>query len=110
MSNSRPERVSEGFLPITFQQCPARPTSATSVASAQTGSMKYDGYRVMVIREGNHVRLISRGGVAYARRFPWIVEAALTRPHRQFIIDGEAVRLALPRHFRFRRPALWQVR
>ena len=44
---------------------------------------------MMVIRDGDRVRLISRGGVDFARRFPWIVEA----PHKQFVIDGETVLL-----------------
>jgi ATP-dependent DNA ligase len=39
------------------------------------------------------VRLVSRGSADYARRFPWIVEAARKRRQRQFIIDGEAVLL-----------------
>src|SRR5262249_42110026 len=47
----------------------------------------------MVIRDGDHVRLLSRGG-DYTRRFPLIVEAAAKRRQRQFIIDGEAVLLA----------------
>ena len=33
------------------------------------------------------------GGVDNARRFLWIVEAALKRPQRQFIIDGEVLLL-----------------
>ena len=57
-------------------------------------AVKYDGYRMMVIRDGDRVRQISRGGVDYARRFPWIVEAARKRQQRQFIFDGEAVLLA----------------
>ena len=46
-----------------------------------------------MIRDGDRVRLILRGGHDYAKRFPWIVEAARKRPQRQFIIDGEAVLL-----------------
>jgi ATP-dependent DNA ligase len=32
--------------------------------------VKYDGYRMMVIREQDRVRLISRGGHDWARGFP----------------------------------------
>jgi hypothetical protein len=56
--------------------------------------VKYNGYRIMVIRDGDRVRLLSRGGCDYTRRFPWVVEAARKREQRQFIIDGEAVLLA----------------
>jgi hypothetical protein len=48
---------------------------------------------MMAIRDDDRVRLVSRDGVGYARRFPWIVEAACKRRQRQFIIDGEAVLL-----------------
>ena len=37
---------------------------------------------MMVIRDGGRVRLISRGGIDYAGRFPRIVEAARKRRHR----------------------------
>jgi len=37
------------------------------------------------------VRLITRGGHDWAKRYPWIVEAALKNRHKQFVIDGEAV-------------------
>jgi ATP-dependent DNA ligase len=47
----------------------------------------------MVIREGERVRLISRGGGDYTGRFPWIVEAARMNRQGWFIIDGEAVLL-----------------
>jgi ATP-dependent DNA ligase len=38
--------------------------------------IKYDGYRMMLIRERDRVRLISRGGHDWADRFPLIVSAA----------------------------------
>ena len=39
--------------------------------------MKYDGYRLRLERDGNRVRLITRGGYNWTDRYPWIVEAAL---------------------------------
>jgi len=56
--------------------------------------IKYDGYRIRVERDGDRVRLITRGGYNWTKRYPWIVEAALKNPHKQFVIDGEAVILA----------------
>ena len=48
--------------------------------------VKYDGFRLLVHREGDRVRLITRGGHDWTKRYPWIVEAALKkrsdRPHR----------------------------
>jgi ATP-dependent DNA ligase len=53
--------------------------------------IKDDGYRMMVIREQDHVRLISRGGHDWARHFPLIVTAALKLRQKQFVLDGEVV-------------------
>src|SRR5262249_15276947 len=50
-----------------------------------------DGYRLRLEREGNRVRLITRGGHNWADRYPWIVETARKNRHQQFVIDGEAV-------------------
>jgi bifunctional non-homologous end joining protein LigD len=41
------------------------------------------------------VRLITKGGYDWAKRFPWIVEAALKNRQKQFVIDGEAVVLGV---------------
>jgi bifunctional non-homologous end joining protein LigD len=57
--------------------------------------VKYDGYRMMLIREEGRVRLISRGGHDWARRFPLIVTAALKLREEHFVIDGETVVLGL---------------
>ncbi|MET4316095.1 ATP-dependent DNA ligase [Bradyrhizobium sp. RT4b] len=38
--------------------------------------VKYDGYRLQVIRKGDRVRLTTKGGADYTKRFPWIVEVA----------------------------------
>jgi bifunctional non-homologous end joining protein LigD len=48
-----------------------------------------------VERNGDRVRLITRGGYDWTKRFPWIVEAALKNRQRQFIVDGEAVILGI---------------
>jgi hypothetical protein len=62
-----------------------------------TGSACAPGRRPFSIRErdGDRVRLITRGGYNWTDRYPWIVEAALKNRHRQFVIDGEAVVLGV---------------
>jgi bifunctional non-homologous end joining protein LigD len=40
---------------------------------------------------GDRVRLITRGGYDWAKRFHWIAEAALKNRQKHFVIDGEAV-------------------
>jgi bifunctional non-homologous end joining protein LigD len=57
--------------------------------------VKYDGYRLRLERDGDRVRLITRGGYNWTDHYPWIVESALKNRHRQFVIDGEAVVLGV---------------
>src|SRR5689334_19773326 len=76
---------------------PCLPTSGERVPAAPTWlhEIKYDGYRLIVQREGERVRLFSRNGNDWSGRYPWIVEAALKNKHNQFVIDGEAVVLCV---------------
>jgi bifunctional non-homologous end joining protein LigD len=73
------------------------PTRANTVphASDWFHEIKYDGYRLRLERDGDRVRLITRGGYDWSDRYPWIVESAIKNRHRQFVIDGEAVILGL---------------
>ena len=79
----------------TFQPC--LPTSGKTVPDHPNWlhEVKYDGYRLIVARDGNRVRLFTRNGHDWSGRFPWIVEAALRNRHSQFVIDGEAVILGV---------------
>jgi ATP-dependent DNA ligase len=76
---------------------PCLPTSGKQVPSGADWihEVKYDGYRLLVVREGDRVRLITRGGHDWTQRFPWIVETALKIRQTQFVIDGEAVVLGV---------------
>jgi bifunctional non-homologous end joining protein LigD len=57
--------------------------------------IKYDGYRLRVERDGDRIRLVTKGGYDWTARFPWIVEAARRNRTKRFVIDGEAVVLRL---------------
>jgi bifunctional non-homologous end joining protein LigD len=46
---------------------------------------------MMVLRDQDRVRLISRGGYDWAHRFPLIVAAALKLRQKSFVLDGEVV-------------------
>ena len=59
--------------------------------------MKYDGYWLRLQRDGDRVRLITRGGYDWSKRYSWIVEGALKNRQKRFIIDGEAVVLGVDR-------------
>ena len=73
----------EFCLPTTGKQVPDGPEWLHEI--------KYDGYRLRVERDGDRVRLITRNGYDWTKRYPWIVEAALKNRQKQFVIDGEAV-------------------
>jgi len=47
--------------------------------------------RLRVERDGDRVRLITRGGYNWTDRYPWILEAARKIGQNQFVLDGEAV-------------------
>jgi bifunctional non-homologous end joining protein LigD len=79
----------------TFDFC--LPTKSATVPDGPDWlhEVKYDGYRLRLERDGDRVRLITRGGHDWTKRFPWIVEAALKNRIKQFVIDGEAVVLGV---------------
>jgi ATP-dependent DNA ligase len=69
------------------------PTRAAAVPSGPDWlhEIKYDGYRLRLERDGDRVRLITKGGYDWTKRYPRIVEAARKNRHSHFVIDGEAI-------------------
>jgi len=53
--------------------------------------IKHDGYRLIVRRDGDRVRLFTRRGYDGSGRYPPIMDAARRLNVRSIIIDGEAV-------------------
>jgi bifunctional non-homologous end joining protein LigD len=92
----------EFSLPIKADKVPA--------GSDWIHEIKYDGYRMLVIRDHDRVRLISRGGYDWDDRFPLIVSAALELPQQSFVVDGEVVVLRPDGVSEFDALALTQVR
>ena len=74
----------------TFEPC--IPTAGKVVPAGKDWfhEIKYDGCRLIVVRDKDRVRLITRNGHDWSGRFPWIVEAALKNRQQHFVIDGEA--------------------
>jgi ATP-dependent DNA ligase len=52
---------------------------------------KWDGFRCLLFRDGEHVALQSKSGEPLERYFPELVQAALAVPARRFVLDGEIV-------------------
>lgn len=75
-----------------------RPQLATLVGEPPRGDewlheIKYDGYRIGCVIDGDSVRLISRNSRIWTHVFPEIAEAARQLPTRDAIIDGEVAML-----------------
>ena len=52
---------------------------------------KLDGERVLVFRQGNRVRLLSRNRKLLNNTYPELVDAYRNQPDGSFIVDGEVV-------------------
>jgi len=89
------KRAADAYLRRMFEFC--LPTRAKIVPDGTDWlhEIKYDGYRLRVERIGDHVRLITRGGYDWTKRYPWIVEAAHKVRQKRFVLDGEAVVLGV---------------
>jgi bifunctional non-homologous end joining protein LigD len=53
--------------------------------------IKHDGFRIMARRDAVGVRLLTRKGNDFSRRFPQVVAAMTALPARSCLIDGEAI-------------------
>jgi len=79
-------------LPAGFI-APCLPTKTDKLPSGGLWlhEIKHDGFRIIARKDGARVRLYSRPGNDFTRRFPLIVEALARLRSRSCIIDGEAV-------------------
>ena len=55
--------------------------------------LKFDGFRIIGVKDGEKVNLVSRNGNELAARFPEVAEAVRALPLRNCVIDGEVVAL-----------------
>jgi bifunctional non-homologous end joining protein LigD len=76
---------------------PCIPTRGTKVPSHSDWihEVKQDGFRLIVSRVADRVRLFTRNGYDWTTRYPLIVEAARRIRTKQFVLDGEAVLLGV---------------
>src|SRR4051812_23818670 len=85
-------RLRSGALPSGFIE-PCQPTSAPKPPSGPewVHEIKYDRFRLMAWRDGDRVRLYTRGGYDWADRYPAIVRAVSALHTNVCFIDGEVV-------------------
>ena len=55
--------------------------------------LKFDGFRIVAVKNGDKVNLVSRNGNELAARFPEIADAVRKLPANDCVIDGEVVAL-----------------
>ncbi|MFI5523670.1 ATP-dependent DNA ligase [Streptomyces platensis] len=73
---------------------PVSPMLAKLVAEIPAGMQyeaKWDGFRVIVFRDGDDIEIASRTTKSLTRYFPEVVEAARAELPRRCVIDGEIV-------------------
>lgn len=99
----KPAALRPGKLPGAVQApAPAKvePQLATSAAVPPAGGgrqdewlheIKFDGYRTMAHVGDGSVRLITRGGLDWTKRYGSLQQAFLKLPCREAVIDGEIV-------------------
>ncbi len=80
-------------LPLEF---PFPPMEAESVDEIPDGEgwlyePKWDGFRCIVFKDGDDVRLQSKAGKPLGRYFPDVVEAVQQLTAKRFVLDGEIV-------------------
>ena len=79
-------------LPAGFI-APCLPTKTDRLPSGSQWlhEIKHDGFRIIARKSDGRVRLYSRPGNDFTRRFPLIVETLARLRSRSCIVDGEAV-------------------
>ena len=75
---------------------PAKPCLPTRAPSPPPGpdwlhEIKHDGFRMLAVRDGGRVRLISRRGLDWGDRFPAVVAAVDSLALHSCTIDGEVI-------------------
>lgn len=80
------------FRPAGFME-PCMPTVAEKppIGQVWVHEIKHDGFRLMVWRDGERVRLFTRRGFDWSERYPRIARSARKLRATRFLIDGEAV-------------------
>jgi bifunctional non-homologous end joining protein LigD len=85
--NRKPSRLQPG--PI--DPCLPRAAEAPPSGPGWVRELKHDGFRILALRRGRSVRLLTRNGRDLADRFPQATAAIAALPVRSCVVDGEAI-------------------
>lgn len=79
--------------PTSFSPQLATLASAPPAGDGWFHELKFDGYRILAFLHGGRVKLITRNGKDWTKRFAPVADAAAELPVSQAILDGEIVAL-----------------
>ena len=77
--------------PGIIEPCLPSPAKAPPSGPGWLHEIKHDGFRILAHRDAAGIRLITRAGNDFSRRFPFIAMAVKSLPVRSCLIDGEAI-------------------
>jgi bifunctional non-homologous end joining protein LigD len=78
-------------LPRTFKPQLATLTDAAPIGDNWLHELKFDGYRILTFVSDGQIRLATRNGKDWTRRFPTLVAALAELPIDTALFDGEVV-------------------
>ncbi|WP_405844334.1 ATP-dependent DNA ligase [Streptomyces platensis] len=78
-------------LPVMPPVSPMLAKLVTEIPAGMQYEAKWDGFRVIVFRDGEDIEIASRTTKSLTRYFPEVVEAARAELPRRCVIDGEIV-------------------
>lgn len=77
--------------PGFFEPCLPSVVSRAPTGESWVFEVKWDGYRLLVRKQGDAVRIYTRRGADWTKRFPRVVTAVRRLKARLLLIDGEGV-------------------
>jgi ATP-dependent DNA ligase len=78
-------------VPTTTQTMEAKSVAAIPKEAGWQFEPKWDGFRSLVFRSGEHVEIRSRSGTLLNRYFPEVVALLRALPVVRFVLDGELI-------------------
>lgn len=88
-----PRAARKASIPASIEPMEARLVRELPTGAGWQFEPKWDGFRCLVLRQGERVDLQAKSGKPLARYFPEVVERVRALKPRQFVLDGE---LAIP--------------
>lgn len=78
-------------LPRTFSPQLCFLTSQAPEGENWLHEIKFDGYRIIAIKNNDHVKLLTRSGLDWSKHFPTLIKELKQLPTQKAILDGEIV-------------------